>query len=143
MSTNTFIPIFTLVMMLLFSCKGETSLPQNTDSEEAKCESHISPQDIIVKTIEYKYGESIYLVHIDTDSTMHWEAVSGDEKGVVEHEKYKIESIGYNRLFITWGEANGIGVSQVLDFENGIVHNHLLRGRDISIGKGQIRIIGK
>ena len=72
---------------------------------------------------------------------MHWEAVSGDEKGVKEDETYKIESIGNNRLFITWGEANGIGVSQVLDFENGIVHNHLLRGRDISIGRGEIRIL--
>ena len=72
---------------------------------------------------------------------MHWEAMAGDEKGVKEDENYKIVSIDRQKLFITWGEANGIGVSQVLDFEKGIVYNHLLRGRNITIGTGEIRIL--
>jgi hypothetical protein len=44
------------------------------------------------------------------------------------------------QLFITWGEANGIGVSQVLDFGKGKVCNHILRGRDASLGEGEIQI---
>jgi len=103
----------------------------------------ILPSDIIGKTIENTYGESIYHVTIDSDHEMHWEAMSGDEKGTKEEENYKIESIDYQKLFITWGEANGIGVSQVLDFEKGVVYNHLLRGREISIGTGEIRILEK
>ena len=49
--------------------------------------------------------------------------------------------LGPQKIFITWGEENGIGVSQVLDFEKGLVYNHLLRGRDISVGTGEIRLL--
>jgi phenolic acid decarboxylase len=119
----------------------------NTSTEEVTVEvdasATITPEDIIGKTIEYAYGESIYHVTIDNATEMHWEAMTGDEKGTKEDETYKIEPVGKNLLFITWGEANGIGVSQVLDFNKGIVHNHLLRGRDISIGQGNIRILNK
>ncbi len=101
----------------------------------------ISLKDLIGKTIEYQYGESIYHVTLDTDTTLHWEAMAGDEKGALENETYVLESIDHGKLFITWGEANGIGVAQVLDFEKGIVYNHLLRGRHASTGRGVIKIV--
>ena len=41
---------------------------------------------------------------------MHWEAMTGDEKGTQEKETYFMESVGDNKIFISWGEANGIGV---------------------------------
>jgi len=37
----------------------------------------IKPEDLIAKTIEYRYGESVYPVTIDSDSTLHWEAIAG------------------------------------------------------------------
>ena len=98
---------------------------------------------LIGKTIEYSYGESVYHVTFETDSTMHWEAMEGEESGAKENETYVAEWIDSQRLFITWGEANGIGVSQILDFEKGKVHNHLLRNRNASIGEGRISIIEK
>ncbi len=97
--------------------------------------------DLITKTIEYQYGESIYHVTMDSDHTLHWEAIAGEEKGIKATETYKAEMIGKNLAFITWSEENGIGVSQVLDFGKGIVYNHLIKGRDISIGKGKIRFL--
>jgi len=101
----------------------------------------ITPEDLVGKTIEYRYGESVYHVTIDSDSTMHWEAMAGDEKGTLENETYVIASIDDSKLFITWGEENGIGVAQVLDFKKGIVYNHLLRGRAVSAGEGEIKIL--
>jgi hypothetical protein len=98
-------------------------------------------QALIGKTIEYRYGENIYHVLLDTDSTLHWEAKAGDEIGARESETYVAEWIDPQKLFITWGEANGIGVSQVLDFERGQVYNHLLRGREATMGTGEIRIL--
>lgn len=95
----------------------------------------------IGKTLEYQYGESIYHVTFNSDSEIHWEAVAGDETGAKETETYKAEWVDSQKLFITWGEANGIGVSQILDFENGIVYNHLLRGREVNIGTGEIRFL--
>lgn len=112
-----------------------------TNVPKESIDSDITPQDLIGKTIEYAYGESIYHVTIDNSTEMHWEAMSGDEKGTKEDETYLIESVGDQLLFITWGEVNGIGVSQILDFNKGIVYNHLLRGRDVSTGQGKIRIL--
>ncbi|MFT4566150.1 MAG: hypothetical protein ACI9FN_001104 [Saprospiraceae bacterium] len=130
--------------ILFFLVVITISCNQPNDPSQVKSESIVrfEPSDLIGKTIEYKYGESIYHVTIDTESELHWEAIAGDEKGVKEEENYKIASIEDQKLFITWGEANGIGVSQVLDFDKGMVYNHLLRGRDITIGTGQIRILG-
>jgi hypothetical protein len=102
---------------------------------------NLLPKDLIGKTLEYKYGESVYHVTFDTDSTMHWQAMAGDEKGAFENETYFMESIGENKLFITWDEANGIGVAQVLDFNKGKVYNHLLQDRELSNGYGRIRLL--
>lgn len=85
----------------------------------------------------------MYHVTIDSDSTMHWEAVAGSEKGALEYETYIIESIDDSRMFITWSEANGIGVSQILDFENGLVYNHLIKGRNVSKNMGEITLLDK
>jgi len=121
------------LVVILVSCQEQTTTTNTV--------TLIKPSDLIGKTIEYRYGESVYHVTIDSDSLMHWEAMAGDEKGAYEEESYVIESIDDVTLFITWGEANGIGVSQVLDFEKGIVHNHLLRGRIVSKGEGNIKIL--
>jgi hypothetical protein len=103
--------------------------------------THQDPIDLIGKTVEYQYGESVYHVSFDSDSTLHWEAIAGDEKGTKEDETYVSEWIESQKLFITWGEANGIGVSQILDFEKGQVHNHLLRGRTANSVIGEIQLL--
>jgi len=121
---------YLLIIVLLASCKNLE-----------KSQKEFTPQDLIGKTIEYRYGESIYHVTFDSDSTMHWQAMAGDEKGAYENETYFMESIGDNKIFITWDEANGIGVAQVLDFNEGKVYNHLLQDRKLRNGYGTIRIL--
>lgn len=105
----------------------------------ASCSPPAPSNSYVGKTLEYQYGKDIYHVTFDSDSTLRWEVLGGDELGEKEKENYRAEWIDSQHLFITWGEANGIGVSQVLDFENGEVFNHLLRGRNVSVGKGKIR----
>lgn len=117
---------FLLLIILVVACQ--------------KSKSH-DPINLIGKTLEYRYGESVYHVTFDSDSTLHWEAKAGDETGTKEDETYVSEWIDTDKLFITWGEANGIGVSQILDFEKGLVHNHLLRGRNANAIMGDIKLL--
>ncbi|WP_339704500.1 MoaF C-terminal domain-containing protein [Algoriphagus aquimarinus] len=117
---------FLIVAMALTACS----------SRESK-----SSLDLVGKTIEYRYGERVYHVTFDSDTILHWEAMAGDEIGVKENETYVAEWIDSKKLFISWGETNGIVVSQILDFEKGKVHNHLVRNREPSMGEGQIRIL--
>lgn len=124
---------FLLFLFMLTGCQDKST---STDTVNA-----VMPADLIGKTIEYTYGEDIYHVTIDSDSLMHWEAMAGAEKGALENETYIIEPIADGSLFITWGEANGIGVAQVLDFKRGVVYSHLLNGRDVKYGHGKIKIL--
>ncbi|MBL7871200.1 MAG: MoaF N-terminal domain-containing protein [Cyclobacteriaceae bacterium] len=103
--------------------------------------SSVTPAQLIGKTIEVNYGEDVFHVTFDSDSVLRWTAEAGAEKGAAETETYKAELVNVNQVFITWGEANGIGVSQILDFDKGLVYNHLLRGREVRIGQGKIRIL--
>lgn len=131
----------TMIRFLFFLFLITTAISACKLHNEHINEGAIDPVDLVGKTIVYRYGESVYHLTIDGPSDLHWEAIAGEEKGAYEKEKYKIVSIDDRKLFITWGEANGIGVSQVLDFDKGIVYNHLLRGREVSIGEGEIHIL--
>lgn len=126
-----------LLLLLTIVFMSGCTLSVNNQSKEAP----FSVTDLIGKTVEYRYGESVYHVTFDSDSTLHWEAIAGDEKGVVEQETYVAEFIKPGLLFISWGEANGINVSQVLDFNEGKVYNHLVRNRKADAGDGKIKII--
>lgn len=126
--------IIFISLLYLIACK------QQNNEDNIQKSDDLNINILVGKTIEYKYVEDIYLVKIDTDSTLHWWANSGAEKGIKAFEKYKSEMID-NKLFISWEEENGIGVSQILDFEKGIVHNHILKDRNINIGKGTIKLL--
>jgi hypothetical protein len=52
-----------------------------------------SVKSLTGKTVEYRYGESVYHVTFDSDSTLHWEAMAGDETGLKENETYVAEWI--------------------------------------------------
>ena len=132
--------LFFTMIGLVAILSGCTNSVKETTEEDANLQV-TSLSSLLGKTIEYRYGESVYHVTLDTDSTLHWEAMAGEEKGAFEREKFVAESIGQNILFISWGEANGINVSQVLDFNKGIVYNHLIRNRKASMVQGEIKII--
>ncbi|MFH6603893.1 MoaF-related domain-containing protein [Maribacter algicola] len=97
--------------------------------------------ELIHRTLEYRYDENVYHLTFDTDSTLHWQAMKGDETGLKGNEVYIAEWISGDKLFITWGEESGTGVSQVLDFKKGKVHNHLLFGRELYAGEGTFKIL--
>ncbi len=97
--------------------------------------------ELIHRTLEYQYDENVYHLTFDTDSTLHWQAMKGSETGLKGNEVYIAEWISDDKLFITWGEESGTGVSQVLDFKKGKVYNHLLFDRELYAGQGTIKIV--
>lgn len=119
--------LIVLLVSILFGCKVEV----NTNDEI----------NLMGKTLIYAYGTDVYHLTFDSDSELHWVAMQGDEKGVVYEETYISEWIEDSYLFISWEEDNGIAVSQILDFENGKVHNHLLKNREGSSGIGKISFL--
>lgn len=128
------------LLVFVMACSPPATPPVEQEVTTAPSVS-VQPASLIGKTIEYKYGEAIYHVTLDSDSTLHWEGMAGDEKGVKADETYFMESLDSARIFIMWDEANGIGVSQVLDFAQGKVYNHLMQDRKLRHGYGEIRVL--
>lgn len=128
--------ILPLFFFCLFSSCAEPTHSHTNDKKHMEEKTEING-----RTIEYKYGESIYHLKVTSDSTLSWEAMSGEEKGVTGEETYILDVLETGQIFITWGEENGIGVSQILDFKKGKVYNHLLRGRKADKGYGEIKFL--
>lgn len=129
------------LMWILLTCFILSCNQRMKEVDLPKSQKIFHPDELINKTIEYRYGENIYHVTFTNKHEMQWLAVSGEEEGHGDVERYEIVAIDSAKIFITWGEANGTGVSQVLDFESGMVYNHLIRSREISSGTGKIRIL--
>lgn len=133
-----------LIALIPFLAACASPQPEAADSAKTEIEESVktvSPSSLIGKTIEYRYGEDIYHVTLDTDSTLHWAGIEGGEKGVKAEETYFMEALDSSRIFINWDEENGIAVAQVLDFAQGKVYNHLMINRKLRNGYGEIRVL--
>lgn len=82
-------------------------------------------EEIIGETFQYDYGENIYVVNFLDDKSLRWECVKGDELGKQATETYIMQHLGEKRFFISWIEADGLGVSQVLDLNDKTIHSFL------------------
>ena|SRR6218665_2869715 len=90
------------------------------------------------QTYIYDYGDARYEVKCLTDSTLHWECVFGEEKGRQETDRYYQKELEGNSVFVTWAEADGIGVSQVIDFNKNKVQSYLLIDKKIELAEAKI-----
>ena len=90
------------------------------------------------QTYLYDYGDARYEVKYLTDSTLHWECVFGEEKGRQETDRYYQKELEGNSVFVTWAEADGIGVSQVIDFNKNTVQSYLLINKKIELAEAKI-----
>ena len=72
----------------------------------------------------YKTGAE-YVIFFKDEHTLHWEAVAGPDKGRSAIEIYDSIQIEPNVHFISWLEADGTVVSQVVDYKQMHVYTSL------------------
>ncbi|MBA4852477.1 MoaF-related domain-containing protein [Emticicia sp. BO119] len=92
----------------------------------------------IGETYVYDYGDARYEVKCLTDTTLRWECVFGEEKGKQETDRYYQKELEGNSVFVTWAEADGIGVSQIIDFNKNKVQSYLLIDKKIELAEAKI-----
>ena len=90
------------------------------------------------QTYVYDYGDARYEVKCLTDTTLRWECVFGEEKGRQETDRYYQKELEGNSVFVTWAEADGIGVSQIIDFNKNKVQSYLLIDKKIELAEAKI-----
>lgn len=90
---------------------------------------------------EYNYGDTVYRIHFKSEDTLHWHCVEGDEKGSEADETYHVHQLADNTFFISWIEADGTGVSQVLNLDEMSIHCFLKIDKDCIPLSGSVKKI--
>ena len=86
----------------------------------------------------YNGGETEYAVRFDSDSALHWECITGEEKGRSANETVTRLVIRPDVHFLSWTEADGLVVTQVVDFTALTVHAVLLIGDERIVLNGSV-----
>lgn len=104
-----------MVISMMVSCKNEGKNNQKLTHESISTETTDS---LAGKKLAYNYGQNGYEVQFKTANLLHWKCVKGDEKGKEADETYYAHRLDNHSLFITWIEADGLGVSQVVNLKD-------------------------
>jgi len=75
------------------------------------------PLTLVGKTFEYDYGTAAYRVNYKSTETLHWKAIKGEEAGKESDETYALQQLNPYTFFVSWIEADGLGVSLVLNLK--------------------------
>ncbi len=74
-------------------------------------------------TFIYRYaGGPVYEVRADSDTALHWRCLEGDDQGRAAQEVAHRVAVRPGVHFLSWVEADGLVVTQVVDFDAGTVN---------------------
>lgn len=86
----------------------------------------------------YNGGETEYAVRFDSDSALHWECITGEEKGRSANEIVTRLVVRPDVHFLSWTEADGLVVTQVVDFTAMTVHAILIAADELIVLNGSV-----
>lgn len=130
--------LFSIVLMVAMSCQ-ETKTVSPTKTTETKSASMSKPMTLTGKKVEYNYGDYIYHLDFISEDQLRWECVEGDEKGKSDTEKYATQRLNDHTFFLSWVEADGLGVSQVLNMKDMKINCYLKIDKDIIPLSGTVK----
>ncbi|MDR7209855.1 MoaF-related domain-containing protein [Flavobacterium piscis] len=127
-----------LMMSFILSCKeqGKDKVSKSNEIDKISTEKLIN---LSGKTLEYNYGEYVYVVNFKSDRQLHWKCVKGTEKGREAVETYYTQHLNNDSLFVSWVEQDGLGVSQVINFKNHTITCFLKMDKEVIPLSGTIR----
>lgn len=74
------------------------------------------------KAFLFDYGEMTIRVRYLSERRLAWEQVKGPEAGLEAEEEYGFATVRPDVYFIWWQEKDSAVVTQVVDFEQRVVH---------------------
>ncbi|MCQ9636853.1 hypothetical protein MP477_18015 [Chryseobacterium sp. WG23] len=133
------------LMMIIPLLSNSCTEKQKTDERQElpnKTGNTVNIQDLIGSTYEWKYKEYTYHITLTSDSTVHWKLIKGDYPGATEEtDTYVYSQLDKNKIFISWIEKSGLGISAVLDFETMNLYTHGSQEGSLYVNPGKIKKI--
>ncbi|GEN69055.1 MoaF-related domain-containing protein [Chryseobacterium rhizosphaerae] len=135
--------LFLIVMASLVS-NACTEKPKTEKKQEItnKTDNMVNIRNLIGSTYEWKYKEYTYHITLLSDSMVHWKLIKGDYPGATEEtDTYVYSPLDQTKIFISWIEKSGLGISAVLDFETMNLYTHGSQNGSLYVNPGKIKKI--
>ncbi|CAB9525113.1 expressed unknown protein [Seminavis robusta] len=94
-------------------------------------------------TIQYEseHSKDLYSFEIKNDKKIAWKRIGGTDVGKGDEEDYVMTQLTDKKILITWIEADGLGLSNVLDFDEGTCLTHGNNGRAVWKHNGKLAFV--
>lgn len=93
--------------------------------------------DIIGASFQLIYSDETYRIDIYSTKKLRWTREVGNNVGQTDEESYILDLLSAEIIMLTWIEADGLGLSNVMNVENGSLITHANQGRDVFQNKGR------
>lgn len=140
-----------LPQAFLFGSQGFTSIATsahiNSRVSTTLKMSNVTPESLIGRTFDIVYAsdhsKDTYRFDVETDNKIKWERIAGTDVGKGDTEDYVITQIDAENMLVTWIEADGLGLSNVLNFKAGTCLTHGNNGRSVWKHNGVLSLVEK
>ena len=96
-------------------------------------------KNLVGKQFEFDYGDYAYAITIVSESELNWELTKGDYPGPKNgNETYYLSEVTDEITFISWVEASGLGVYNVLNFSSSELYTHAREKESTFVNIGKI-----
>ena len=94
---------------------------------------------IVGSKFTFDYGDSAYEISIRSETKLHWKLVKGQYDGPQEDtETYYLSRIAPGILFVSWVEASGLGLYNVLNFNDSTLTTHARQAAATHVNSGKV-----
>lgn len=97
--------------------------------------------EIVGRTFLFEYETESYRIEVVDRTTVRWTQTRGPEEGKGDIERFILSTLNAQSAAITWIEADGLGVTNILDFKNLSVTTHANVGRDVFENIGKLVVV--
>jgi phenolic acid decarboxylase len=97
-------------------------------------------QELLGKTLKFEYASETYRIDVLDETSVRWTRVAGEDAGRGDTERYVYSRLSEEIGLITWVEADGLGLSNALNFTAGVVATHANEGREVFENPGKLTV---
>ncbi len=100
-------------------------------------------EQLIGASVEFVYADETYRIDVVGRDRLHWTRTVGEDTGRGDDETYLCSELDDDVLMLTWIEADGLGLSHVLDFGVMSLTTHANVGREVFVNPGRLRHVDR
>ncbi|WP_187432336.1 hypothetical protein ROLI_047520 (plasmid) [Roseobacter fucihabitans] len=97
-------------------------------------------KDIIGMSFGFVYSDETYGIEVLSQTALRWTRTAGKNTGQGDTEQYVFSKLTDDMFMLTWVEADGPGLSNILRLTDGTLITHANIGRDVFINPGKLTV---